>query len=147
MILEDVTNLNKELNLMKDVIFDDFQNAVSESLLRHKSVLDILSKLNESEARIDRAVTKSVTNCGCIEISALKQQLPEDDIGIESLSTCLKTHLKGSLCDNCREVVEREIGNNLFYLTSLCNVLDLNLYDILLKEYDKIDTLGKYTFR
>lgn len=64
MILEDVTNLNKELNLMKDIIFDDFQNAVSESLLRHKSVLDILSKLNESEARIDRAVTKSVTNCG-----------------------------------------------------------------------------------
>jgi len=147
MILEDVLNLNKELNLMKDVIFDDFQNAVNESLLRHKSILDILSKLNESEARINRAVTKSVTNCGCIEINAYRQQLPEDDTSIESLSNCLKTHLDGSLCDNCREVLEREIGNNLFYLTSLCNVLDLNLYDILLKEYDKIDTLGKYTFR
>ncbi len=132
---------------MKDVIFDDFQNAVNESLLRHKSILDILSKLNESEARINRAVAKSVTNCGCIEINANKQQLPEDDLDIESLSNCLKTHLEGNLCDNCREVLEREIGNNLFYLTSLCNVLDLNLYDIFLKEYDKIDTLGKYTFR
>ena len=132
---------------MKDVIFDDFQNAVNESLLRHKSILDILSKLNESGARINRAVAKSATNCGCIEINASKQQLPEDDLDIESLSSCLKTHLDGSLCDNCREVLEREIGNNLFYLTSLCNILDLNLYDIFLKEYDKIDTLGKYTFR
>jgi len=131
---------------MKDVIFDDFQNAVSESLLRHKSILDILSKLNESEARINRAVAKSVTNCGCLKINAAKQQRPED-IDIESFSQCLKTHLEGTLCENCREVLEREIGNNLFYLTSLCNVLDLNLYDILLKEYDKIDTLGKYTFR
>lgn len=132
---------------MKDVIFDDFQNAVNESLLRHKSILDILSKLNESGARINRAVAKSVTNCGCVEIDAKKQQLPEDDLGIEFLSNCLKTHLEGNLCDNCREVLEREIGNNLFYLTSLCNVLDLNLYDIFLKEYDKIHTLGKYTFR
>ncbi|MHC1720092.1 MAG: DUF1573 domain-containing protein [Clostridiaceae bacterium] len=131
---------------MKDVIFDDFQNAVSESLLRHKSILDILSKLNESEARINRAVAKSVTNCGCMKIDAEKQQSSED-IDIESFSKCLKTHLEGTLCENCREVLEREIGNNLFYLTSLCNVLDLNLYDILLKEYDKIDTLGKYTFR
>ena len=147
MILEDVLKLDKELKLMKDIIFDDFQNAVNESLLRHKSILDILSKLNETEARINRAVTKSVTNCGSVEINASKQQLPEDDIGIESLIACLKTHLTGSLCENCREVIEREIGNNLFYLTSLCNVLDLNLYDILLKEYDRIDTLGKYTFR
>ncbi|CDG02974.1 Putative uncharacterized protein [Clostridium chauvoei JF4335] len=51
------------------------------------------------------------------------------------------------MCDNCREVVEREIGNNLFYLTSICNSLGLNLYDILLKEEDKINTLGKFSFR
>jgi hypothetical protein len=91
MILEDVLKLDKELKLMKDIIFDDFQNAVNESLLRHKSILDILSKLNETEARINRAVTKSVTNCGCVEINASKQQLPEDDIGIESIIACLKT--------------------------------------------------------
>lgn len=134
---------------MKDVIFDDFQNAVGESLLRHKSILDILSKLLESETRINRAVAKSITNCGCIQVNAEKQELPEEknDIDISSLRECLKTHLNGSLCDNCREVTEREIGNNLFYLASLCNVLDLNLYDIFLKEYDRINTLGKYTLR
>ena len=131
---------------MKDIIIDDFQNAVSESLLRHKSILDILSKLNESEARINRAVSKSVTNCGCVKINAEKQERPAD-IEIEALAKCLKTHLDGELCENCREVLEREIGNNLFYLASLCNVLDLNLYDIFLKEYDKISTLGKYSFR
>ena len=55
--------------------------------------------------------------------------------------------VKGVLCENCREVLEKELGNNLFYITSLCNIMDLNLYDILLKEYDKISTLGKYTMR
>ncbi|MBI6874292.1 DUF1573 domain-containing protein [Clostridium aciditolerans] len=134
---------------MKDVIFDDFQNAVNDSLIRHKSILDILTKFQESNGRINRAVAKSITNCGCINVAAKKQQMPEDndDINIESLKDCLQTHIDGNLCDNCREVIEREIGNNLFYLTSLCNILDLNLYDVLIKEYDKINTLGKYTFR
>lgn len=134
---------------MKDVIFDDFQNSVQESLLRHRSFLDILTKLQESEARINRALAKSITSCGCVKLEARKQQVPtdEDNIDIEALKECLQTHLEGNLCDNCRDVVEREIGNHLFYLTSLCNLLDLNLYDVLLKEYDKMNTLGKYTFR
>jgi NTP pyrophosphatase (non-canonical NTP hydrolase) len=134
---------------MKDVIFDDFQNAVNDSLIRHKSILDILTKFQESNGRTNRAIAKSITNCGCINVAAKKQQMPEDndDINIESLKDCLQTHIDGKLCDNCREVIEREIGNNLFYLTSLCNILDLNLYDVLIKEYDKINTLGKYTFR
>lgn len=132
---------------MKDVIFDDFQNSVGDSLLRHKSILDILTKYSESNARINRAIAKSVTNCGCISIDAQKQTLPSDDLDIEALRDCLKTHVDGNLCDNCRDVIEREIGNNLFYLTSLCNLLDLNLYDILLKEYNKINTLGKYSMR
>ncbi|NEZ46590.1 DUF1573 domain-containing protein [Clostridium niameyense] len=133
---------------MKDIIFDDFQNTVNESLLRHKSVLDIITKLSESNARINRAVAKSVTNCGCIEIQGEKQDFPiNSNITINDLENCLKTHLEGKLCDNCRDVIEREIGNNLFYLTSLCNLLDLNLYDILLKEYDKMNTLGKYSMR
>lgn len=133
---------------MKDVIFDDFQNAVDECLLRHKSLLDIMTKLQESEGRINRAIAKSVTNCGCIEIAAKKQPAPNNDnIDMDTYKKHLNTHLDGELCENCREVLEREIGNNLFYLTSLCNLLDLNLYDILLGEYNKINTLGKYTFR
>lgn len=135
---------------MKDVIFDDFQNSVNESLLRHRSVLDIMTKLQESNARINRAVTKSITSCGCMDLDTTKNKanIPaEEDLDIEALKNKLNSHLKGDLCENCREVIEREIGNNLFYLTSLCNVLDLNLYDVLLKEYDKIHTLGKYTLR
>lgn len=132
---------------MKDVIFDDFQNAVDESLLRHRSILDILSKLQESEARINRAVAKSVTNCGCIQVNAKKQKSPEDLNDIDELRECVKSHLKGNLCDNCRGIIEDEIGNNLFYLASLCNLLDLNLYDVLLNELSKINTLGKYTLR
>lgn len=135
---------------MKDIIFDNFQNSVNESLLRHRSILDILTKLQESEARINRAVVKSVTNCGCIEINSKKKEIKDaslDDMEIEALKNQLKTHITGSLCESCREVIEREIGNNLFYLTSLCNVLDLNLYDILIEEYDHINTLGKFTLR
>lgn len=134
---------------MKDVIFDDFQNSVNDSLLRHRSILDIMTKLQESEARINRAVVKTVTNCGCMQIEASKQQMNihKDDIDIEELKNHLQSHLSGSACDNCRDVLEREVGNHMFYLASLCNILDLNLYDILLKEYDRIDTLGKFSLR
>lgn len=129
---------------MKDIIFDNFQNDVNESLLRHRSILDIMTKLSEANARVNRAVAKSVTNCGCIKISAKKQDTFSDNN--DSLSS-LSTHIEGELCDNCREVIENEIGNNIFYLTSLCNCLDLNLYDIFLKEENKIDILGKFTLR
>ena len=134
---------------MKDCIFDNFQNSVDESLLRHRSILDIITKLQESEARVNRAVVKSITNCGCIKVEAKKQYTPDniDDLDLDDLSASLDTHMEGKLCENCREIIERELGNNLFYTTSLCNLLDLNLYDVILKEYDKINTLGKYNLR
>ena len=59
---------------MKDIIFDSFQNDVSESLLRHKSILDVLTKYTESSSRINRAVAKAVTNCGCIEINVCQMK-------------------------------------------------------------------------
>ena len=129
---------------MKDMIFDSFQNDVNESLLRHKSILDIMTKLNESTSRVNRALAKSVTNCGCIQINANKQNLFNED---DELNSSLSTHIDGKLCNNCREVIENELGTHIFYLTSLCNCLDLNLYDILLKEENKINILGKYTLR
>jgi len=134
---------------MKDCIFDNFQNSVDDSLLRHRSILDIITKLQESGSRVNRAVAKSVTNCGCIKVKTKTQYTPAsiDDLNLDDLGTPHDTHVQGSLCENCREVIEKELGNNLFYITSLCNILDLNLYDILLKEYDKINTLGKYTMR
>jgi hypothetical protein len=135
---------------MKDVIFDDFQNIISESLIRHKSIIDILTKLQESEAKINRAIAKTVTSCGCLEIHAQKQQLHSempDDMTLQDFNDCMTSHVKGELCDNCRDVLEKELGNNLFYIASLCNTLNLNLYDILLKEYNKLKMLGKYQMR
>lgn len=134
---------------MKDIIFDDFQNSVNESLIRHKSLIDVMTKLQESEARINRAVAKSITRCGCIKLTAKKQEIPnkDSDIEIEDLNQFLQTHVRGKLCNNCRDIIESEIGTNIFYLTSLCNTLGLNLYDILLKEYDKVNTLGKFNLR
>lgn len=129
---------------IKDIIFDNFQNDVNESLLRHRSILDIITKLSESNSRVNRALAKSVTNCGCIKISAEKQNPFDDNI---SLNPSLSTHIEGKLCNNCREIIEAEIGNNIFYLTSLCNCLELNLYDIFLKEENKMNILGKYTLR
>ena len=129
---------------MKDIIFDNFQNDVNESLLRHRSILDIMTKLSESNARVNRALAKSITDCGCIKIIAKKQ--PEFN-NIDELKSSSNCGIEGEICNNCRDVIETEIGNNIFYLTSLCNCLDLNLYDILLKEEDKMHILGKYNFR
>ena len=131
---------------MKDIIFDDFQNSVDNSLLRHKNILDILSKYQDSQARTTRAICKAVTNCGCIEINAFKQSI-DDFEDLNSLKNSLNSHIKGSLCHNCREIIEQEIGNNIFYLTSLCNSLDINIFDIIIKEYEKMQTLGKFNFR
>lgn len=129
---------------MKDVLVDDFQNSVSESLIRHKSIIDIMTKLSESNSRINRAVAKSVTNCGCVSISAHKQRIP-DDASLEEIANHLSYQIEGTLCNNCREVLEEEIGNNLYYLSALCNALGINLFDIIIKENDKIQTLGKFS--
>ncbi|MCX7710804.1 MAG: DUF1573 domain-containing protein, partial [Clostridia bacterium] len=54
---------------------------------------------------------------------------------------------EGKLCENCRDMIEKDLGRNLFYLASICNTLDLNLYDIILKEHDRIKMLGQYNLR
>lgn len=130
---------------MKDLICDEFQNTVSELLIRHHSVLDVLSKLQESCARTDRAVIKSVTGCGCLSIEAKKKAIPPD-ASLMELKDYFDSHLQGELCPNCRDIVETEIGKSLFYMTALCNLLDLNLYDIFLKEQKKITTLRIFNF-
>lgn len=135
---------------MKDVIFDGFQNIVADSLVRHKSIIDVITKLQESEARLCRAIAKSVTSCGCLEINARKQKIPDnlsEDITLDVLQRYMDDHIDGKLCDNCREVIEKELGNNLFYIVSLCNTLNINLYDVLLKEYNQLKILGKYDLR
>ncbi|HWI54847.1 MAG TPA: DUF1573 domain-containing protein [Desulfobacteria bacterium] len=130
---------------MKDLLCDEFQNKVSELLIRHQSILDVLSKLQEASARINRAVTKAVTNCGCIKINAERKAIP-DDITISELKDFVNSHLSGELCSNCKETIEAEAGKNLFYLAAMCNQLDLNLYDVFIKEHKKLSTLRFFNF-
>lgn len=131
---------------MKDIIVDQFQYTVQEMLVRNKSIVDQLTKFQDSNARVNRTIVKSVTQCGCIQINAHKQPFG-DESEFEEVSTPFETHISGALCENCRDLVDKEIGSNLFYMASLCNTLDINLYDVLLKELNKVKMLGKYSLR
>lgn len=131
---------------MRDMIYDDFQSMISDHLIRHKSILDIITKYQDSCARVNRAVIKSVTGCGCIEIHAKKQELP-NDISLDNMKDYMASHLTGALCDQCRDVIEKELGNQMFFLASLANALNISLYDIIVQEEKKLSTLGKYHLR
>lgn len=131
---------------MKDILIDDFQYTAQELLVRNKSILDLITKYQDSNSRVNRAIIKSVTQCGCLTISAHKQDIPED-ASFDEIKNSTDAHVDGTLCDNCRDAIERDMGRNVFYLASLCNALDLNLYDIILKENDRIRMLGKYNLR
>ncbi|WPX08102.1 nucleoside triphosphate pyrophosphohydrolase family protein [Anaerocellum danielii] len=132
--------------MLKDIFIDDFQYVVDELLIRNKSILDSLTKFSESSARVNRSIIKSVTNCGCIRINAKKQEIPID-VSLKEAKKYLKTHVEGQLCENCRDLIEKEIGSTLFYLASICNTLDLNLYDIIIKEIERMKTLGEFNLR
>lgn len=123
----------------------NFQDQVSKVLIRHKSILDIITKLDEYNARVNRAVAKSVTSCGCISIHATKQDYSKDTF--EEMLNSAKTHVEGNICDGCKEVISEEIGSYLFYLAALCNTLDLNMDEILKKEFNTIKTLGVFSLK
>lgn len=128
---------------MKDLLCDQFQNTVSEMMLYHRSILEILSKVQESGARVQRSVVHSVTSCGCQKIVANKRSLPKEATLLD-LKNLFDSHLSGTLCDNCRDSIENEIGRSLFYMAALCNLLDLNLYDIFIKEHKQLEILREY---
>ncbi|NLK88490.1 MAG: DUF1573 domain-containing protein [Clostridiaceae bacterium] len=129
---------------MKDMLIDEFQYTVQELLFRNKSIIDSITKYQDSNARVNRAIVKAVTQCGCIRIDAKKQKMPEDG-SFEEIRKAMDTHIEGSLCENCRDQIEKELGKNLYYIASICNTLDLNLYDIIIKEQDKVKMLGQFS--
>lgn len=126
---------------MKNEVVGQFQGKVSELLVRHKSILDSLTKFQESSARVNRAIAKTVTNCGCLTIYATKQSCPPE-IDLKDCRKYMDSHLKGELCEQCSETLEEELGNHLFYLTALCHLLDLDLAELFGKEYRRLSTLG-----
>lgn len=133
--------LNKDTNS----VCEDFQNQVSKVLIRHRSILDVVTKLDEYNARINRAVAKSVTSCGCISINATKQDYSKDTF--EEMLDTVQTHLEGGICPGCNEIIEEEIGSYVFYLAALCDTLDLSLDTILNKENNRIKTLGVFSLK
>lgn len=136
---------NNIVNSNNKLLCNDFQEQVSNVLIRHKSILDIITKLDEYNSRINRAVAKSVTSCGCISVHATKQDYSKESF--EEILDSVKSHVEGSLCDSCKEVLDKEIGSYVFYLAALCNTLDLNLDSILEKEYETIKTLGLFSLK
>lgn len=129
--------------MIKNFIYNDFQKTVSEVLICNRSVLDVLSQIQEANARLNRVVIRTVTSCGCLKIQAGKKEIPTD-ITLADLKNLLDSNLLGEMCDDCREAVETAVGRLLFYLVALCNLLDLNLQDILLKEQKQLKILGIY---
>lgn len=119
---------------------DQFQKTVQSLLIRHQSILDILSKGQESSARVNRAVVKSVTSCGCHAIHAQKKTV-SPDASLADLKELLDSQLQGEICGNCQEIIEAELGKQLFYIAALANTLDISLTDVLNKEIRKLHTL------
>ena len=126
---------------MKNEDVELFQGKVSELLIRHRSILDSLSKFQESAARVNRAIAKTVTNCGCLAIYATKQSCPPE-VTLKEYQKYMDSHLKGELCEQCQEALEEELGNHLFYLTALCNLLNQDLSKMFGKEYQRLSALG-----
>ena len=128
---------------MSELQCHDFQETVSNYLMRHQSILDLLSKSQEANSRVNRAVTKSVTSCGCLKINAEKKPLPRE-ASLSDLKNLFPNHIEGQLCDNCKEIIVHEMGKNLFYITALCNTLGISLQEVLEQENDKVTTLGRF---
>jgi len=120
-----------------------FQKSVEQYLIQHRSILDVLSKFQESNARVNRAIAKASTQCGCIAIKSEKQKYPSD-VKLEDIHKYVNSQMEGTLCENCKEIIETELGSNLFYTAAICNILDLDFEEIVHKEEERISTLGVY---
>jgi len=122
---------------------DTFQKNVNQFLIQHRSILDVMTKYQESNARVNRAIAKAVTQCGCLKINAKKQIIPSNT-KLTEIHKFMDNHLEGSLCDSCKEIIETEMGSSLFYVAAICSILNLDFDDIIKKEEERISTLGIY---
>ena len=129
---------------MKQADCAEFQKTVSEFLVQNRSILDVMTKLQDAATRVNRALAKTVTACGCLRVEASKQELPED-VTFSHVAEYVQSHLQGKLCPNCADVIETELGNAMFYLAATCCLLNLDLKNVLERENDRINTLGVYS--
>lgn len=127
---------------------DTFQIFIDDILIRNKSILDQTTKLQDACTHLCRSISKSATTCGCISINAHKQPYPTtEEISMEELKKLMQTHIDGMLCQNCTELMEKEMGRILFYLAAIANTFDLSLSTILVNETKRTELLGNYSLR
>lgn len=137
--------MDKEKENCVETLLSDFQTQVEKSLIRHKSIIDIMTKMEEYNARMNRSIAKSVTRCGCIEINASKQNYDSDTL--EEFAKTASNHVKGDICPSCKENLEREMGAYLFYLIALCNTFDIEIAKVLDTEYANAKALGFFSMK
>lgn len=141
MIILDIKNVNIDEN----ITCDEFQSLVKDVLIRHSSILDITTKLTEYTARINRAVMKSVTTCGCVEIEGQRQDFNKETLA--ELKESMTSQVTGNICPICKDILEDEIGSYIFYLGALCNALNIDMKDPIIKEYKNMNTLGIFNLK
>ena len=123
---------------------DDFQKEVSTLIIRNRNLLDILTKCQSSCSRICRSTIKTATGCGCLKIYAEKTRLFSEK---SPFSSAERSDIAGTLCDDCKDIIENEIGEMLFYTAALCDALGLSMGEIMKKEIKNVTMLGKYSLR
>jgi len=98
---------------LKDIMVDEFQFTVGELLVRNKSILDLITKFQDSNGRINRGIVKAVTQCGCVKINAEKQNYP---IGadFDEVQKLMKTHIEGELCETAGTLLKRILAGICF---------------------------------
>lgn len=128
---------------MSTISLKEFQDQVSSLLLRHRSMLDVLSKFQQSNAAANRAVAKAITECGCVQVHASKQHYTSE-MTLEQAKEQLDSHVSGHVCEHCKEIIASELGKNLFYMASLCNLLDMDMEKVVSQESAKCSTLGLF---
>ena len=127
---------------------EQFQNFIDDLVLRNKSILDQMTKLQDASACLNRTLSKSATTCGCIKMNIIKQQLDFAHItSPEELKSLLSTHIEGYPCPECNEAIEKEMGRVLFYLAAIANTLGISLSSVLENEKTRTNLLGNYSLK
>ena len=128
---------------MSRSVFEEFQNKVAMLIARNNNLLDILTKYQDCCSKTCRSVVKSATGCGCMKISA--EKMPINLNSYKNKSPQDLSGADGLLCPYCRDRIENEIGESLFYIAGLCNALGLSMNDIAKKEIRNVEMLGRYS--
>jgi hypothetical protein len=125
-----------------------FQMLIADILIRNKSILDQTTKLQDACTHLCRTISKAATTCGCITIDATKQPYNfSENISLDEIKDLMHTHINGHLCENCQDLLEKELGRVLFYSGAIANTFDISLSDVLQKEKTRTELLGKYSLK